>query len=314
MSGCDPLRVHALHDGTLRGDSLVDAERHLAECADCALALAELRALDALAREEAEVPAGYFDALPARVTARATGRPRAVWSRPAAWAGALAAALLIALVTPRLLERPLATAERPLPPAAAPRTTPPATAEPRPPAPAAEAVAPLDAARPGRPSAPPPNPASAPAPAETAAPEALERSLPAAPLPPAAAPQRARAESMEGAEVAPRQDLSAIAGAAETEVRAADATTLQKSAAAPTDALARARAERDRRVREALRPGAPLLAQRRALEAAAAVMRAGGDAADHALLAARAEVYLARVSDPAERQRVHDLVKALAPR
>ncbi len=43
-------------------------------------------------------------------------------------------------------------------------------------------------------------------------------------------------------------------------------------------------------------------------------MRAGGDAADHALLAARAEVYLARVSDPAERQRVHDLVKALAPR
>ncbi len=186
----------------------------------------------------------------------------------------------------------------------------------------------LDAAHPGRPPASPPNAAGAPAPAAAVAPEVLERPQPAAPQPPVPAPQRPRAESREGAEVAPHQDhqdLAATAEMAETEVQAADATVLQKSAprtgglaaaAAPPgpDALARARAERDRLVREALRPGAPLLAQRRALEAAAAVMRAGGGAADHALLAARADVYLARVSDPAEQERVRDLVKALAPR
>ncbi len=102
MSGCDPLRVHALHDGTLRGDSRADARCHVAACADCARAPSCSRSTRSPAKNR-ECAGGYFDALPARITARATRRPRAAWSPPRRLGGRPAAALLIALVTPRLL-------------------------------------------------------------------------------------------------------------------------------------------------------------------------------------------------------------------
>lgn len=322
MSGCDPLRVHALHDGTLRGDSRADAERHVAACADCARALAELLALDALAREEPEVPADYFDALPARVTARATRRPRAAWSRPVAWAGALAAALLIALVTPRLLQRPLAPAET-----AAPMATLPALGESHPPASAAAVPAPPTAALPDRETraADESRAAGSAAPAPAAVPAAPDRG-PHDETPAALAPQRVDTASTAAAAPEPLR-REAPAALAEAEGQAADAVALQKSApraaaglaagvaTAPVpDALDRARAERDRLVREALQPGADLAAQRRAFDAAAVVVREGGDGADRSLLRARADVYLARTTDPAERRRVRAVLRELAAR
>jgi hypothetical protein len=327
VSGCDPLRVHALHDGTLQGDSRAEAERHVAACADCARALAELRALDALAAEDPDVPAGYFEALPARIAARATRRPRAAWSRPVAWAGALAAALLIALVTPRLLQRPLAPAETALPPASAPKATrPAASAPPSLAAPVSASPAPALSDRASIPSADEAPASRAPAPATPPAPAASEQDevLPA-PAPALAAESREEAARSAGPSRRERQ----AAVAAETEAPVADAVMVQKSAAgasaglaagagqastaAPAPgALAQARAERDRLVREALQPGADLAAQRRAFDAAAAVMRAGGDDADRALLRARAEVYLARTPDPAERRRVRAVLNELA--
>ncbi|MCM2258163.1 MAG: hypothetical protein NDJ94_21220 [Vicinamibacteria bacterium] len=337
MSGCDPLRVHALHDGTLGAESREEAVRHVAQCAECTQALVELRALDALAAEAPAVPEGYFEQLPARITVRA-GRPRASWSRPTTWAGALAAALLLAVVTPRLLDQSsVPDRERREPSLAAPTANaprPPA-AEPPPPATPTEAI-------PDR----PPAPTAAPAPlrpqprreeAETSAearlaeaastaPEvARERFVGAATPPPLTPPELERAAPAIAAGAA--ADVAAQAAPAFAD--AAAPQVVQKSAAAPRAAgraaasapapgvspqLARARAERDRYLQEAKREGAGLAPLRRGFDAAVEAMRAGGDEHDRAALRRIAATYLAALGDANEKARVARVLAELGLR
>lgn len=329
MSGCDPLRVHALHDGTLGAESREQAVRHVAQCAECTEALVELRALDALATEEPAVPEGYFEQLPARITVRAR-RPRASWSRPTTWAGALAAALLLAVVTPRLLDQSsVPDRERGEPSLAAPAATAPRpqAAEPRPPATPTEAIPDRPPARPAAPGSDPLPPRQRPkreeaetsaearlAEAATTAPEvARERFVGAATPPPLTPPELERtAPAIAAGEAA---DVAAQAAFADAAARQA----VQKSAAAPRAAglaaagapapgvpprLARARAERDRYTQEAKRDGAGLAPLRRGFDAAAEAMRAGGDEHDRAALQRIAATYLAALGDADEKARV----------
>jgi hypothetical protein len=103
-------RMSAYIDRELPQTERAGVEAHLRECADCARAIEEMRAVDALAREhEVEAPTGYFDGLPGRLRARLSPRTRA---RIAPWTLALAAGLAVAVLAPLALrERP------PLPPA-----------------------------------------------------------------------------------------------------------------------------------------------------------------------------------------------------
>jgi hypothetical protein len=106
-------------------DELAAAEReavsaHVRGCPSCARHLEELRAVDAAAREmPLHVPDGYFEAFRGSLRKRLEGsRPAA--SRPLvpAWALAAAAALVLAVLTPRLLRdarAPGATATPPVP-------------------------------------------------------------------------------------------------------------------------------------------------------------------------------------------------------
>lgn len=297
MSGCDRLRVHALHDGTLRAESREEADRHVAQCAECTGALAELRALDALATQEPDVPEGYFDQLPARITTRAR-RPRGLWSRPAAWAGALAAALLIAVVTPRLLD-PSSVPDRErrepslaTPTASAPR---PQAAEPPPPATPTAAI----------PDRQPPRAAA----------------TPAAPDPPRPQPRREAAPASAGEEAA-AQAAPAFADAAapqamQKSAAASRAAGLAAASAPPPSVspqLARARNERDRHLREAKRDGAGLAPLQRGFDAAAEAVRSGGDESDRAALRRIAATYLAALDDGDEQARVGQVLAELGLR
>jgi hypothetical protein len=118
-------------------DELAAAEReavaaHVRGCPSCARHLEELRAVDAAAREmPLHVPDGYFEAFRGSLRKRLEGTRPA--SRPLvpAWALAAAAALVLAVLTPRLLRdarAPAATAPPPVPAstlAAPPPATPP---------------------------------------------------------------------------------------------------------------------------------------------------------------------------------------------
>lgn len=103
-------RMSAYIDRELPQTGRAGVEAHLRECADCARAIEEMRAVDALARgHEVEAPTGYFDGLPGRLRARLSPRTR---TRIAPWTLALAAGLAVAVLAPLALrERP------PLPPA-----------------------------------------------------------------------------------------------------------------------------------------------------------------------------------------------------
>src|SRR6185436_20850234 len=97
----------------------------------------DLASLDDAARAlPIDAPPGYFEDLPARVRARLDTPTRRAW-RPPAWSWAVAAALLLAIVTPATL---LHREARPQAPAA------PATARARPEAtiPAQQAAVPRD--------------------------------------------------------------------------------------------------------------------------------------------------------------------------
>jgi hypothetical protein len=103
-------RVSAYIDRELPAPERAGIEAHLRECPECARALEEMRAVDALARgHEVEPPAGYFDALPGRVRARLSPPARA---RVPAWAIALAAGLVVAVIAPIALRtRPASVPE-----------------------------------------------------------------------------------------------------------------------------------------------------------------------------------------------------------
>ncbi|MGD8896663.1 MAG: zf-HC2 domain-containing protein [Acidobacteriota bacterium] len=112
MSAHERERLAGYLDGELSSPERAEVEAHLATCEECASLLAEMGAVDAVARGlSLEAPSGYFETLPGRVRARieAKNRPRertdaahAGWRLPV-WAWAAAAALLLAVVTPLTL-------------------------------------------------------------------------------------------------------------------------------------------------------------------------------------------------------------------
>jgi hypothetical protein len=114
MSAHERERLSAYLDGELPPAERAEVEAHLATCPECAALLADLEGVDAVARElPVEAPSGYFDSLPGRVRLRIAGEdaPRAHAAAPRtgrrvpAWTWALAAALLLAVVTPTTMSR-----------------------------------------------------------------------------------------------------------------------------------------------------------------------------------------------------------------
>lgn len=133
MSGHEHERLSAFLDGELAPGERAEVAAHLGACAECAARLAELQAVDeAVASLPLQAPGGYFESLPARVRARL--EPRPVRRQLPAWSWAVAAALLLAVVTPlTLLRRPQSesrgTPEAPAAPAVV--AQPPASSEPQ---------------------------------------------------------------------------------------------------------------------------------------------------------------------------------------
>lgn len=100
-------RLSAYMDGELAEADRAQVEAHVLNCPACTRHLEELRAVDAAARDlPLEVPEGYFEAFPGRVRRRLgpAARPRSRYTVPL-WLGAAAAAVVLALLTPRLLLR-----------------------------------------------------------------------------------------------------------------------------------------------------------------------------------------------------------------
>jgi hypothetical protein len=139
--GHEHERLSAYLDGELPPLERAQVDAHLSGCRECADRLAELRAADAaLAALPASAPAGYFESFPGRVRARLDAKP-ARKGLPA-WTWAVAAALVLAVVTPLTLRnRPQDAAQAParetrVEPVAAPAplpspSAPPATLESR---------------------------------------------------------------------------------------------------------------------------------------------------------------------------------------
>ncbi len=81
-------------DGTLAARDRASVEAHLAECAECRAAIAELRSLSASATglpKSIEPGRDLWPAIAARI------RPRAMWNVQRFWRGALAAAAMLVL-------------------------------------------------------------------------------------------------------------------------------------------------------------------------------------------------------------------------
>jgi hypothetical protein len=131
-------RLSAYMDGELAEGERTEVDSHLRACPACAGYLEDLRGVEAAARAlPLDVPDGYFEAFPGRVRQRlAAGRRRRAILVPA-WIGAAAAAVVLALITPRLLREPRAIPAVPgaARDAAAPALAIPAEPAARPPAP-----------------------------------------------------------------------------------------------------------------------------------------------------------------------------------
>jgi hypothetical protein len=101
-------RMSAYIDRELTPSERAGVEVHLRECAECARAVEEMRAVDALARgQDVEAPAGYFEALPGQLRTRLAPPAR---GRVPAWAVALAAGLAVAVLAPIVMRDRPATA------------------------------------------------------------------------------------------------------------------------------------------------------------------------------------------------------------
>jgi len=145
--GHERERLSAYLDGELPAAEAAAVAAHVAGCAECAGRLAEMAAVDErFAGAPVETPEGYFDAYASRVRARIEAEPRRGPRRVPAWTWAVAAVLVLAVVTPLTLRgRVVAPPSAPPAPAPIERTT----GLPAPATPAhAEAVAGRDAGTP----------------------------------------------------------------------------------------------------------------------------------------------------------------------
>jgi hypothetical protein len=103
--------LSAFMDGALSASEQAAVQEHLRLCSACTRLLEELSVVDEAARAlPVDAPAGYFDTFAGRVRRRLEDEHRAPKARPMPrWALALAAGLLLAVVTPltvRQLHRP----------------------------------------------------------------------------------------------------------------------------------------------------------------------------------------------------------------
>jgi anti-sigma factor RsiW len=232
MSGHERERLSAYLDRELPPVERAAVEAHLEVCPECAAFLAELRAVDEAAVSlPAEAPESYFEAFPARVRARLPARkPSFPARRVPAWTWAVAAALLLAVVTPLTLRQ-----HRPSS-GAAPSTVPGAIQ------PAPTKAGPTAAEGPRRPEPPP-----TARPARSAAPE---RQGPA-PAGPAAVPAEPEAP------VAAPLPHEVEARAAKDEVMAEGVFAHEPAATPAVGGVApEAAASREKGARERLRPAA----------------------------------------------------------
>jgi hypothetical protein len=184
--------LSAYMDGELGAPEREAVAAHLRSCPACARHLEELRAVDTAARDlPLAVPDGYFEAFRGSLRQRLQ-RPRPVRRRVApVWIGAAAAAVALALLTPRLLVRDSR--------APVPRAAPAPTLA----AHGSEAVRPEAPAKPGDADAASRAPrAEAPARAGNRRERLAEGTRPPAGPPPATAQEPAR-EQAENAAVAP---------------------------------------------------------------------------------------------------------------
>jgi hypothetical protein len=123
-------RLAAYLDGELTPRERAEIDAHLGACPACARKLQALSSVDAAVRAlPAEAPPGYFLGFPGRVRARLeAGKGRASWRLPV-WYAAAAAALVVAVSAPLVLnrsQRPAAPASRDAAPVAVPAASPPA--------------------------------------------------------------------------------------------------------------------------------------------------------------------------------------------
>jgi hypothetical protein len=100
VSGHVEDRLSAFLDGELAPAERGTVQAHLADCPACSAHLAELAALDAAARgAPVDAPEGYFETFPGRVRRRIENQKARSWSPPH-WGWAVAAAAILAVVTP----------------------------------------------------------------------------------------------------------------------------------------------------------------------------------------------------------------------
>jgi hypothetical protein len=321
VSAHETERLSAWLDGELSTADRAAVAAHLAGCVECARLLEAMAAVEERLRESAvEAPPGYFAAFPERIRDRlGEARPRRPRRVPS-WTWAVAAALLLAVVTPLTL-RTRATAppsSSPPPrnevapggaaeavgdhgpgPAAARPVEPPVT---RPPAPAA---------RQKNEAAPPERGAAPASPSHDAAARPDRKPEQAAPAP---------AELRRQTPAAERDETAAGAAAFEAPARAA-AVLSAPTAPAPLDegrakaVLAKRSVEDWRRERDRWRsfveaspeaPGADA-ARLRVVEASFEILSLTGQEADREAFEREARAYLAR-KDAAGRDRVLGLL------
>lgn len=104
--------LSAYLDGELAAPDREAVAAHLRGCPSCARHLEELRAVDAAARElPLSVPDGYFEAFRGSLRRRLEGARRAPRRLAPAWSLAAAAAVVLAVLAPRLLRETRAPAD-----------------------------------------------------------------------------------------------------------------------------------------------------------------------------------------------------------
>ena len=163
--------LSAYLDEALSAPGGAEVREHLRGCPSCARLLAELSAVDEAMRAlSVDAPPAYFDSFASRVKGRLESERRRPWALPR-WTWAVAAALILAVVTPLTMKRPQSPAPPLSEPAAAPAASP------------AEAPRPLAELAQARPEAPGAGDAGA---QPTQAPRAAAKVAPPAAAPPPA--------------------------------------------------------------------------------------------------------------------------------